>query len=105
MTRTPPYIISDITSSISHKDGEDLYTITFIDINTDQKFKTYIQATNRNFNKWKLIIDNSADGWVIEGLRIKDKTKSLINADSKINVLNRIPQGADDLMKAYYEER
>ena len=105
MTTIPTYIISDINSRISSINSEDLYTITFIDVDTDQKFKTYIQSTNRNFSKWKLIIDNSADGWVIQGLRVKDKTKSLINADSKINVLKRLPQGADDLMKAYYEER
>ena len=105
MSRIPTYIISDISSSISNFNGEDLYTITLIDVDTDQKFKTYIQGTNRNFHKWKLIIDNSSDGWVLEGLRIQNKTKNIINADSKINVLNRIPQGADDLMKAYYEER
>ena len=105
MTRIPIYIISDINSRISSINSEDLYTITFIDVDTDKIFKTYIQESNRNFSKWKLIIDNSADGWVLEGLRVKDKTKSLINADSKINVVNRLPQGADELMQAYYEVR
>ena len=105
MSITSTYIISDISSSISQFNSEDVFTITFIDVDTGKTFKTYIQESNRNFSKWKLIIDNSADGWVLEGLRVKDKTKSLINADSKINVLKRLPQGADDLMKAYYEER
>ena len=105
MSTNATYIVSSINASISNINGEDLYTINLIDVDTDERYKTYIQPTNRNFRKWKLIIDNSADGWVIEGLRIQNKNKNIINDDSNINVINRITQGADELLQAYYDDK
>ena len=56
--------------------------IILVNIKTRQEFKTYIDQRNFNAVNWQHIIRHPDRGYVISGVKIKDRVKGIINADS-----------------------
>ena len=79
---TQPYIVATQKTGLS-KYGGTLITITLIGINDRQEYKTYIDPRNHNFVNWQHITQNPQNGFVIRSLKVKNKEKNLISADSK----------------------
>jgi len=77
-----PYIIISQKTGLS-KYGGTLITINMIGVNDRQEYKTYIDPRNFNYANWQHITQNPGHGFVIRSLKIKNKDKRLISADSK----------------------
>lgn len=71
---------------ISSRHGGQVYEIDFIEIDTFETYKTYVDPNNYNVDNWGSILTFPHRGYVINGVRVKNKKKKLINADSRFNI-------------------
>ena len=79
---TQPYIIATQKTGLS-KYGGTLITITMIGINDRKEYKTYIDPRNHNYANWQHVVMHPQNGFVIRNLKVKNKDKLLISADSQ----------------------
>jgi len=65
------------------KYGNEIYEVDFVGVKTQNKYKSYIDPTNNNFRDWEMILEVAQrKGVVLSGLKFKDETKAIVNADS-----------------------
>lgn len=64
---------------LKSKYGGDFYYLFFR--SKKKSFRMPVDPKNRNYKKWKDIIENSKEGEVCEGL--KEKSPGILNADFK----------------------
>lgn len=64
------------------KYGGTAIKVLMVCLNDRQLYHTYIDHRMMNFENWGHILRHPERGYVISGVKIKNKEKSLINADS-----------------------
>ena len=65
--------------------GGEVYEIRMMGIKTQNKYKTYADPANVNWQHWHWIVDLAErKGVVLTGCKLKDPSKGLINADSSV---------------------
>jgi hypothetical protein len=57
-----------------------VYHITFVNIETRQQRKTYVECSFKNYSNWQTVIQNYPQGQIVSNLILWGKDK--INADS-----------------------
>lgn len=68
---------------INSKYGNEIYEVDFIGVKTQAKYKSYIDPNNNNYRDWEMILEVAQrKGVVLSGLKFKDETKGIVNADS-----------------------
>lgn len=73
------------TELIGSRHGGDVWELTLTGIRSQKNYKTYCDPSNHNWQHWAGIVDVAQrKGVVLSGLKIKDPTKNLINADSSV---------------------
>ena len=81
--------------------------IILVNIKTRQEFKTYIDDRNFNSVNWQHILRHPERGYVITGVKIKDATKKIINADSDpiISFESETQDTVFDELESYWAEQ
>lgn len=65
------------------KYGNEIYEVDFVGCKTQTAYKSYIDPQNNNFRDWEMILEVAQrKGVVLSGVKYKDATKNIINADS-----------------------
>jgi hypothetical protein len=82
-TLKEPVFVSGVTERGS-KYGGDIFEVSLTGIKSQKTYKTYIDPQNNNYRDWEMIIEVAQrKGVVLSGLKMKDLTDNLVNADSK----------------------
>lgn len=74
-------------SQINGSDGNRVWSITLIGCVDRQMYTTYVDPRNRNYANWSHVIHRPTHGFVLNGIKIKDSDKSIVDADSKFTIL------------------
>jgi hypothetical protein len=79
------YAIIKQEYGISRKSGAEMITLTLVDLETREEFKSYIDASMENFCQWAEIITQAEKGFVVTGLKKKRNhgryNHEILNAD------------------------
>ena len=79
------YAIIDQEFGISKKTGAEMITLTLLDIETREEYRSYIDASMQNFELWAEVITQPDRGFVVTGLKQKRSygryTHEILNAD------------------------
>jgi hypothetical protein len=79
------YAITAQDFGTSRKTGAEMITLTLIDIETREEYRSYIDASMENFCQWADIITEPQKGFVITGLKKKRNygryAHEILNAD------------------------
>jgi len=79
------YAIINQEFGTSRKTGAEMITLTLVDIETREEFRSYIDASMANFFQWEPIITNPDRGFVVTGLKQKRNygryNHEILNAD------------------------
>lgn len=79
-----PYLVISINPANNRVNGGVMFKITLQDLTTGEKFVTYADPNNRNYQNWQPLIANRECGQVIDNVRTtKKRGKTLIDADSR----------------------
>lgn len=77
------------------KNGGEMVTLTLYDLETRQEYRTYIDATMRNFDFWIDIISQPEKGYIVTGLKHKKSygryNHEILNADCEPIVIKTVP--------------
>jgi hypothetical protein len=85
--RDQQYFIKEQSTRLSDFNGKPVTTITMTGVNDRREYKTYIQRTNRNYERWASIIESPNAGIFValdnlDFTTSKDGKDVLISADS-----------------------
>jgi hypothetical protein len=79
----------------SRKTGAEMITLTLVDIETREEFRSYIDASMANFCQWEPIITNPDRGFVVTGLKQKRNygryNHEILNADCDPMIVAEYP--------------
>lgn len=79
------YLVSKIDPRPSTKvPGSICYHIHLIELATNHKCKTYIEAEYYNYQNWREIIENSKHSFIVNNITPKN---GIVNADSQPNTV------------------
>lgn len=79
------YAITNQEFGVSRKSGAEMITLTLIDIETRDSYRSYIDSSMDNFCLWEEIITHPERGYVVTGLKKKRSygryNHEILNAD------------------------
>jgi hypothetical protein len=79
------YAIINQEFSVSRKTGAEMITLTLVDVETREEYRSYIDASMQNFCQWAEIITQPEKGFVVTGLKKKRNhgryNHEILNAD------------------------
>jgi len=79
------YAIIDQEFGTSKKTGSEMITLTLLDLETREEYRSYIDSSMQNFELWAEIITQPERGFVVTGLKQKRSygryTHEILNAD------------------------
>jgi hypothetical protein len=89
------YAITNQEFGISKKTGAEMITLTLLDIETREEYRSYIDASMNNFTHWEEIITKPQCGFVVTGLKTKRNygryTHDILNADCEPVIVQEFP--------------
>lgn len=89
------YAIIKQELGISKKSGCEMITLTLVDLDTREEFRSYIDSAMENFLQWEEIITKPEQGFVITGLKKKRSygryNHEILNADSEPIIVAKYP--------------
>jgi len=89
------YAIISQDFGTSRKTGAEMITLTLLDIETREEYRSYIDASMQNFCQWADIITRPERGFVVTGLKKKRNygryTHEILNADCDPVVVQEYP--------------
>lgn len=81
------YAITNQEFGTSKKTGAEMITLTLLDLETREEFRSYIDASMDNFCQWAEIITQPDKGFVVTGLKKKRSygryNHEILNADAE----------------------
>lgn len=73
--------------SVESLPNKPVYRIVLIGLKTATEYVTYVDPSNRNFRKWRTVVElGNTHGIILNNTIFKDKKKNLINADSDLKI-------------------
>lgn len=89
------YAIINQEFGTSRKSGAEMITLTLIDLETREEYKSYIDSSMENFCLWAEIITQPDKGFVVTGLKKKRSygryNHEILNADSEPIIVAEYP--------------
>ena len=83
MKKSDIWVVNSIKTKRS-KHGGLIEEIVFINLETREQVKTYLDPANRNYHHWNTVLANRDQGQMITGVKTTVKAgKTVINADSQ----------------------
>ncbi|CAB4137254.1 hypothetical protein UFOVP322_25 [uncultured Caudovirales phage] len=83
MKKQQIWVVNSIKTRRS-KYGGMMEEVVFINLETREQVKTYLDPDNRNYHHWNTVLANRDDGQMIMGVKTSVKGgKTVINADSQ----------------------
>jgi hypothetical protein len=81
--------------------------IILVNIKTKTEYKTYIDKRNFNAVNWSHILRHPERGYILSGVKIKDREKCIINADSDpvISFESSTQDAVFDELTSYWSEQ
>ena len=69
---------------INSNSGNRVWAITLIGTRDRQLYTTYVDPRNRNYSNWSHVVHRPQNGFVLNGIQIKNQKKQLVDADSRV---------------------
>jgi hypothetical protein len=89
------YAIINQEYGTSRKTGAEMITLTLVDLETRDEYKSYIDASMANFCQWADIITQDHKGFVVTGLKKKRNhgryNHEILNADCEPIIVAEYP--------------
>lgn len=89
------YAITNQEFGTSRKSGAEMITLTLLDLETREEFRSYIDASMENFCQWADIITQPERGFVVTGLKKKRSygryNHEILNADCEPIIVAEYP--------------
>lgn len=89
------YAIIKQEYGISKKSGAEMITLTLLDLETREEYRSYIDASMENFCQWAEIITQAEKGFVVSGLKKKRNygryNHEILNADCEPVIVAEYP--------------
>lgn len=83
---TEPVFVNSIEAQSSRYSNE-IWRIEFIGIQSQNSYHTWVDPRNNNYSSWhKIIHQPHSMSCVLSGLKFKDQSEGIVNADSRFTV-------------------
>jgi hypothetical protein len=92
---------------IRSRHGNKVIEITLVGCSDRLLYRTFLDPNNRNYKKWSPIVHQPYYGFLLTGLKILDKEKGLVSADSAVRIVFQTEYQSDvynELIAAWQQQ-